>query len=118
MSNRATVRYVHEHVYCSSTMHYAADVTLERNGKLAYYMYDFNGSLLRLGKRGYTERPCPKYLEAAILAKLRDAYIQGVVKVYEHDRDGNRRYDGLRYHERGHFENLIGVNAHDQQTHT
>lgn len=106
---RATVTYVSEHVYCSSTMHYAADVTITRNGRDGYYVYDFNGSLLQASKRGWREQPCPKYLQAAILEKLREIYIKGVVRVYEHDRDENRRYDDLRYHHRPHFEHLIGL---------
>lgn len=109
MATRATVTHVSSNVYCSSTMHYAVSVKLERGTKRAYYEYDFDGALLWQGKRTWRERPCPKYIEAAILEQLRAMHQAGELHVYENDRDGNRRYTDLRYHDPIHFARLIGL---------
>ncbi len=106
---RATIHYINERVYCSSTGHYQARVHVDRDGKREHYEYDFDGTLLWKGKRDWRERACPKYLEAAILEKLRELYADGILRVYENDRDGNRRYDDLRYHVPEQFEWLIGL---------
>lgn len=110
MRSRATVTYVSEHIYCSSTMHYGVSITLVRAGKYAYREYDFDGFLLAKGKRGHTQAiPCPKYIETAILERLREMHSDGTLKVYEITQDGERRYNDLRYHHEPHFEHLIGL---------
>lgn len=62
-----------------------------------------DGTVLMPGKRYWRFVEWPKYAHAAIKALIADGIQRGGFKVYECDQDGNRRFDGLRYHDADHF---------------
>lgn len=104
---RASIHFMSEFVYCSSTMHYEIRLTLLRGKRRLSANYDFNGGLMYVRSRHPS--PCPKYLECAILDRVRELYRAGKLRFYEYDRDQNKRFDELRYHHAPSFEHLIDL---------
>jgi hypothetical protein len=83
-------------INCSSSADHFIDVKLLKRGVWHKYAYYFEGGSF-IGKRGW-DIQIPGYarrmVDEAILADLKAG-----ARVFEYDRDGNKRYDELRYHE-------------------
>lgn len=101
-------KYQNIHVYsgvnCSSTGHYSAWISYSiagKDGKVQKY----KRAWFYLG----TVSPLPQYAQDQIFDQLRTMYKDGQISFFENDRDGNARYENLRYHEPQHFEWLIGL---------
>jgi hypothetical protein len=47
----------------------------------------------------YTWEGAPKYLEAEVERQIATMFRDGTAKFYEYDRDGNTRYENLRYYD-------------------
>lgn len=64
-----------------------------------------------LGKGKYLDfwLTAPAYLTAAVNRQLVEALRAGRIKFFEYDRDKNKRYDNLRYHEPEAVEWLIKI---------
>lgn len=83
-------------IYCSSSFDHFIGVTYHENGMWRSRDFYIEGCAL-MGKRSY-DLEIPQYFEDEILRGLLAALKQGVT-VYEYDRDGNKRYENLRYHD-------------------
>ena len=82
---------VYNTVYVSSTGHYSFRVSFTENGKKTGRDYDYG--LYYPLRRNY-----PRYVTSAVELEIAKLLKSGEAKFYEVDRDGNRRYEGLRYH--------------------
>lgn len=107
MTYAYTLTDVFTDVYCSSTGHYGVDVRISYRGHNRKRSYDFNGGFWL--PQAYIPATMPKYIERAVDERLRELYTAGKLRFYECDRDGNRRYDDLRYHDPRAFEWQIGL---------
>lgn len=91
-------------INCSSSADHFIDVKLLKRGVWHKYAYHFEGGSF-IGKRSW-DIQIPAYarrmVDEAILADLKAG-----ARVFEYDRDGNKRYDELRYHEPGWIERRI-----------
>lgn len=104
MNKRFTDVKVSSHINCSSSFDYFVPVHFSDNGKRKTLHFWINGDEL-LGKRGY-RLEIPVYFHDAIRRELLKTLNAGV-KVYEYDRDGNERYENLRYHEPDNIQRWI-----------
>jgi hypothetical protein len=89
-------------VNCSSTGHYSARVD--------YSIVARDGSVKKRKRTWFyigTKSALPQYVQDEIFRQLRALYCDGELSIYENDRDGNARYEDLRYHEPRHFEYMI-----------
>lgn len=84
---------VSKHVYVTSTGHYEARVMW--TGGMAYYALGMG----LLTTTGYTWDRAPKYLVSEAQRLIAEMFRDGSAKFYEYDRDHNKRYDNLRYHD-------------------
>lgn len=89
------VSVVHE-IYCSSSFDHFVGIVYRENGEWRSRDFWIDGRAL-LGKRGLSVE-IPQYFLDDILRGLLQALKDGV-KVCEYDRDGNKRFEGLRYHD-------------------
>lgn len=92
-------------LYCSSDSHHHVHVWFKRRGKRgvnahisATYCVEF-GWLDNLHPQGNEDLRVPAYLRREIKRQLLAHLEAGTVKVHEYDRDGNKRWENLRYHE-------------------
>lgn len=86
--------------YVSSSGHYHWDVGYSDTRGKRYtgsYCYGF----------GLYERCIPKYLETEIEKRIADMLESGTTKFHEYDRDGNKRFENLRYHLPEYIPNMI-----------
>lgn len=51
-----------------------------------------------IGERGWPIKPHAKYIMYAIREGIAQALEDGTLKIFEYDRDRNKRYTDLRYH--------------------
>jgi hypothetical protein len=84
-------------VYCSSTGHYFFKCLFDRNGQRVPIEYCSDG---------HTSRAIPRYALAAIERTIGGGY-PDYFQVYEIDREGNRRYEGYRYHDPAYFQLIL-----------
>lgn len=99
-------KYQNIHVYpgvnCSSTGHYSA--------RIAYSVVNKDNIVKDRRKAWFyigTVSALPQYAQDEVFRQLRTLYHDKVIVFYEHGRDGNARYEDLRYHEPAHFEYMI-----------
>lgn len=84
-------------VYVSSTGHYTGAVRFVRHGQRFKYDVDLSGGLTVFG-RGLNEIKLPKYVMNRIRELYLEAFEHGHNQYHEYDREGNKRYEDLRYH--------------------
>lgn len=85
-------------IYCSSSYDHYIDVLYYHNGKRYVRDFDIDGGVL-IAEHGGSLLRLPAYFEAAIQAAVLERLKSGNYRVYEYDRDHNKRHTGLRYHE-------------------
>lgn len=95
-------------VNVSSSFNYTADVWFWEAGVRKSYWYDPQIGL-ESKSQNHHGREVPKYVTEAIEAELRRLYQNGEIRFFEYDRDGNKRYENLRYCEPLHFAHYIGI---------
>lgn len=101
------------HINISSSGHYFAE--------MSYTEVDRDGKIRRTWSRDYCvsddiflalspyqdEWSAPKYVYEAVHSQLIDLHEKGKLKFFEYDRDKNKRYENLRYHEPEHWQWLV-----------
>lgn len=97
----------------SSSGNYTANVWFWEAGERKSYWYDPQIGLESKSQNHFT-RNVPKYVIEAVEAELRRLWLNGELRFFEYDRDGNERYADLRYHCPEWFARLIGVESETQ----
>lgn len=103
---RYDVRILHD-VYCTSSYNHYGAVVISGGGTTRRREYDFDGAgILRADGYGrFKGYPAYVYREAA--QKFAEAHAQGKLRVYEYNRDEQKRYENLRYHDPDWFADKI-----------
>lgn len=95
-------------IYCTSTYNYFVTVTWLENGKHTRREMQVNdGSFDGFGTQ-WEWNGAPKYLMNEIWAALWLMVQADDCRVYEKDREGERRYENLRYHEPNYLKRMVG----------
>lgn len=102
---RFTEIYVKPFVYVSSSGDYTVDVLYKENAKPeggARFCREFHLNAEKFmtnnNQLGYVKMP--KYVISEVLCQLRKLVEADGLRPYEYDRDGNKRWDNLRYYDR------------------
>lgn len=90
---------VSDEIYCTSTGHYFAKVWISDGATRDKRDIDLDGCRIMWKDKPFTYNGYPKYITQAIADGLKEKWDNGELSVYEFDRDGNRRYQQLRYHD-------------------
>lgn len=103
-------------IYVSSVQDYYCSVVVSRPGLIPRRgqarTYHINEGTYARKRAGSGQQPAPAYQRQAILAQLSTMLAQGELRFYEVDRDGQKRWENLRYYDRGEFVRLIGEVEH------
>lgn len=99
------LRAVSNHIYCSSSMDHFVSVFFLVNGNRVARDYWFEGNHLIQADTPFEYR-IPLYFAQEIHAAIVEM-LKGEPKVYEFDRDGNKRYENLRYHPDGWIQSRL-----------
>lgn len=93
-------------VNCSSSGDYYVNASLITKGGFRPVRFCIN---LKDGisQNGYDN--LPKYAVAMIMDKLREAAGGGYLSVFEYDKHGSQRWEGLRYHDLIYFNSLLAA---------
>ena len=111
MSKRKYTVSVHKHIYCSSSGDYSATVVIRSDKGRDKRNVGLSGCRIMWENKPFTYKGYPQYVTASIAEQLKTLLDNGELQVYEHDRDGNRRYEGFHiYHEDRHLEFYINLN--------
>lgn len=93
--------------YVSSTHHHFYIVSMNRPGNIHYGGWDYCWSSGELScDRVFSWTP-PKYLNAMVINAIKKAVSEKSIRYFELDRDGERRYEDLRYHYEEHEQSVI-----------
>ncbi len=83
---------------CSSTGHHTVMGKVETDsGGIVGFHYLIDDDAI-IGARGWDVKPYARYIMNAIREGIAQAIEGGSLKVFEYDRDRNKRYTDLRYH--------------------
>lgn len=101
MTRKYTDVKVSASVRCMSDGHHWFHVryTAYQNSKSVFVWRDYNPSVGFAGLGYALGWQAPKYLIAEVDRQIGQMCRDNQFKVYECDRDGNERYDDLRYHD-------------------
>lgn len=86
--------------YVSSSYHYFTEVTFKENGKLMRMRLCIPSDL-------YQPSALPKYACLEIMRQLRQRVESGQIRFHEFDRDGNKRWEGLKYFDQDAILNMV-----------
>lgn len=95
-------------IYCSSTTDYSVDVTYLENGKRTRRTFWVNQNCFDGLGNQFTWETAPKYLLHDVNQALYLMLSAGDYQVYEIDRDGEKRYENLRYHMPNYLLRMVG----------
>lgn len=109
LKRKYTVK-VYDAVYCTSTTDYYATAVIIGGGKRDRREVDIRDFRMMWHDAPFTYKGYPSYVLRSIASQLKEKLDNGELSVYEHDRDGNRRYQDLRYHRADYLEQLITMN--------
>lgn len=90
------VRVIKSQGYVSSSHDYHVRVFICKNGAGFTWTFLLNARSF-IGKGSYIEMP--KYVIAEVMRQLREMMTAGTLKWHEYDRDGNERWENLRYYD-------------------
>jgi len=89
-------------VYISSDFHYHFHCRIEGKGR------DYTPDMGFLAKDGpYSYRGYPLYVHTEVQRQIAKKLRDGTFSFYEYDREGNRRYDELRYRNEDYEAHLL-----------
>lgn len=109
LKQKYTVR-LYGSVYCTSQCDYFAKaIIISKDGRETREI-DLNGCRVMWHNKPFTYKGYPRYVQRSIAGQLKQMLDEGELSVYEYDRDGNRRYHDLRYHEPAHLTYVIDLN--------
>ena len=109
LKRKYTVTVSHQ-VYCTSMGHYFAKALIKDGKTREWRDIDLNGCRIMWRDKPFTYQGYPAYVQQSIADQLKQMLDEGELSVYEHDRDGNRRYYDLRYHVPEHLKREIDRN--------
>lgn len=98
---------VYSAVYCTSHTDYFAKAVITGGGKRETRDIDLSGCRIICHDAPFTYKGYPQYVRRSIISQLKQMSDEGELSVFEHDRDGNRRYHDLRYHHPDYLKSLI-----------
>ena len=101
---------VYSEIYCTSRTDYFAKVLITGGGKRDKRDVDLMDFRMMHQNSPLTYKGYPAYVLRSIATQLKEMLDEGELSVYEYDRDGIRRYHGLRYHNPQYLEHVINVN--------
>jgi len=101
---------VFSEVYCSSSGYYVASCLITGGGKRDKRDIDLAGCRIMWHSQPFTYQGYPAYVTRSIADQLKQMSDEGELSVYEYNRDGDRRYQELRYHVPEHLEYAIDYN--------
>lgn len=92
---------IHRHANVTSTGHYGWEVSYrDTSGNRHHRWYHY-------GLMKPMEFKAPKYLIAEVERLIAADIENGITVFYEFDRDGNKRYENLRYHDPDYVQRSI-----------
>jgi hypothetical protein len=92
-------------IYCSSSCDHWCGVTYTVNEVRCYGNFWFEGNCLE-SHTGIELCHLPRYFDRAVRAAVL-TMLETNPRVHEYDRDGNKRYDDMRYHPDGWVQSRI-----------
>ncbi len=98
---------VSKQVYVNSMTQYSTHVYFTEAGKRKHYLWGIRDSCLTTANGRLDHRRVPKYVMDAIMREMLRLTTDEQLTFYEYDRDGEKRYDGLRYHEPEYFAAIV-----------
>lgn len=113
-TRKYTARTWHQ-VYCSSSGHHFAKVTIYDGKRVIDREWDFATDCVLQKNSIFPYRGYPQYLLDDIKRKFRESYLKEDLEFYEVNQDGVKRFDNLRYHDDEIFARRVGVNETTEQ---
>lgn len=100
------------YVNVSSSLHYHFDVWfIEWNDTMPerrHYYWSYGDT--HLTPRGAQDsRAVPQYVIAELLRLTQELHQRGELVFFEYDREGNKRYEDLRYHDAERWASMVGA---------
>ena len=98
MKKRAYVDIqVFREINVSSSGHYFGKMRYVHNGRRITLEVDLSNGVV-MGKRNFDAIQLPQYVLRRVWELYLEAFEKGHNRYFEYDRDGNKRYDDLRYY--------------------